>query len=158
MPASSPDLIGGLADARAVAMERRGVLEQIAAPPPRSLDQRLAALERANRVRSARAALKRDLKAGRVALEQLLEDPPDWLLTARIGELLLAVPKLGSVKVRRRLALCAIAPSRTLGGLTVRQRRELLEARAAPNLRKGPQTVSRETGELGETSIESLLA
>jgi hypothetical protein len=38
----------------------------------------------------------------------------------------LALPKIGSVKAGRILADCGIAHSKTLGGLTERQRTELL--------------------------------
>jgi len=38
----------------------------------------------------------------------------------------LALPKIGSVKAGRILADCGIAHSKTLGGLTERQRAELL--------------------------------
>ena len=60
--------------------------------PERSLDQRMAALERANGIRSARAQLKRDLKAGRVKITELLAKPPEYVLTAKVFDMLLAVP------------------------------------------------------------------
>jgi len=43
-----------------------------------------------------------------------------------VRDLLLAVPKIGSVKAGRILAHCAIAHSKTLGGLTDSQRGELI--------------------------------
>jgi hypothetical protein len=53
-----------------------------AAVPERSHEQRLRALRRANEIRSARAQLKRDLKGGKAKIEQLLLDPPDYVLSA----------------------------------------------------------------------------
>jgi hypothetical protein len=43
-----------------------------------------------------------------------------------VRNLLLAVPKIGPVKASRLLTQCGIAHSKTLGGLTERQRRELI--------------------------------
>lgn len=94
--------------------------------PERSLVQRMDALERANEVRTRRARLKRDLKAGRVQIHGLLLDPPEWLETAKAFDLLLAVPKYGRVKVNRILNHCRISPSKTIGGLSERQRKELV--------------------------------
>ncbi len=94
--------------------------------PERSLTQRMDALQRANEIRSRRARLKRDLKAGRVRIHALLLDPPEWLETAKAFDLLLAVPKYGRVKVNRILTHCRISPSKTIGGLSERQRQELV--------------------------------
>ena len=65
------------------------------AAPERSLTQRMEALQRANDVRSRRAQLKRDLKAGRQQIHELLLHPPDYLQSAKVFDLLLAVPKYG---------------------------------------------------------------
>jgi hypothetical protein len=94
--------------------------------PERSLTQRMAALRRANDIRTRRANLKRDLKAGRVHIHGLLLDPPEYLETAKVFDLLLAVPKYGRVKVNRILTQCRISPSKTVGGLSERQRNELV--------------------------------
>jgi hypothetical protein len=97
-----------------------------AAIPARSHDQRLRALEAANEIRTRRARLKKDLKAGRVQLDRLLLDPPDYVETAKVFDLMLAVPKLGRVKVNRILNHCRISPSKTISGLSPRQRAELV--------------------------------
>jgi len=94
--------------------------------PERSLDQRKQALKRANEVRSKRAALKRDLKAGRVKIQTLLLDPPEYLLTAKVIDMLLAVPKVGRVKANRVLKSCRVSPSKTFAGLSERQRKEIV--------------------------------
>lgn len=95
--------------------------------PERSHDQRMAALRRANGVRSARARLKRDLKAGRTSIHDLLHSPPEFVLTAKVFDMLLAVPKYGRVKANRVLQQCRVSPAKTIGGLSERQRRELIE-------------------------------
>jgi hypothetical protein len=94
--------------------------------PERSLTQRMEALKRANDIRTRRANLKRDLKAGRVHIHGLLLDPPEYVETAKVFDLLLAVPKYGRVKVNRILTQCRISPSKTVGGLSERQRNELV--------------------------------
>jgi len=84
------------------------------------------ALQRANAIRSKRAQLKRDLKGSRASIHQLLLDPPEWVETAKVFDMLLAVPKYGRVKVDKILRTCKISPSKTVGGLSERQRSELI--------------------------------
>jgi len=84
------------------------------------------ALARANDIRTRRAQLKRDLKAGRISIHALLEDPPEFLETAKVFDMLLAVPKYGRVKANKVLTTCRISPSKTIGGLSERQRNELV--------------------------------
>jgi hypothetical protein len=96
--------------------------------PERSLDQRMDALGRANQERSPRAALKADLKRGDANIRDILAAPPDYLLTAKVVDLLMAAPKCGRVKSARIMEQCRISPSKTIGGLSERQRAELLSA------------------------------
>lgn len=93
--------------------------------PPRSLTQRLDALERANVVRQKRAKLKKDLKAGRATIHDVLAEPPEYIDTAKVFDILLAVPKMGHAKVNKVLTQCRISPSKTIGGLTTRQNDDL---------------------------------
>jgi hypothetical protein len=86
----------------------------------------MRALEMANEIRTKRAQLKRDLKAGRTKIDTLLLDPPEWLGSAKVFDIILAVPKYGRVKVNRILNHCRISPSKTIGGLSERQRAELV--------------------------------
>jgi hypothetical protein len=94
--------------------------------PLRSLDQRMEALKRANDIRVRRAQLKKDLKDGRTQIEDVLLDPPAWVETAKVFDMLMAVPKLGRVKAARLLNSCRISQSKTVGGLSERQRAELV--------------------------------
>ena len=103
-----------------------GTSQERGAAPERSLTQRMDALQRANEIRTRRATLKRDLKAGRTQIQGLLLDPPAYIQTAKVFDLLLAVPKYGRVKVNRILTQCRISPSKTIGGLSQRQRNELV--------------------------------
>jgi hypothetical protein len=94
--------------------------------PGRSREQRLRALRLANEIRSATAKLKKDLASGKIELAQILAQPPGCVRTARVRDVIVALPRIGSVKAGRILADCGIAHSKTLGGLTERQRTELL--------------------------------
>jgi hypothetical protein len=94
--------------------------------PARSLDQRMEALKRANDIRVKRAQLKKDLKAGRVQIEGILGAPPEYVETAKVFDMLMAVPKFGRVKAARFLNQCRISQSKTVGGLSERQRAELI--------------------------------
>ncbi len=96
------------------------------AAPPRSLVQRLDALERANDVRTKRAAHKRDLKGGRCTIHELLLEPPAYMHTAKVFDILLAVPTVGRVKANKIFRQCGVSPSKTIGGMTQRQRDELI--------------------------------
>ena len=84
------------------------------------------ALARANQIRIKRAQLKRDLKSGRLSIHSLLLEPPEYVETAKVFDMLLAVPKYGRVKANKVLTQCRISPSKTIGGLSERQRSELV--------------------------------
>ncbi len=95
-------------------------------PPARDPRQRRRALERANQLRVQRARLKRDLVTGRVSIHPFILDPPDYIQTAKVAHMLLAMPKCGRVKVDKLLTQARISPSKTFGGLSQRQRDELV--------------------------------
>ena len=109
----------------------------------------MEALKRANDIRTARAKLKKDLKAGRASIHALLLDPPEYVLTAKVFDMLLAVPKYGRVKTNRILNQCRISPSKTIGGLSERQRTELVVCCAASAAQTG---ASRPVGVCSRTS------
>ena len=86
----------------------------------------MEALRRANEIRVRRAQLKKDLKSGAVRIEDILSDPPEYVGTAKVVDILMAVPKFGRVKAARFLNQCRISQSKTVGGLSERQRGELV--------------------------------
>jgi hypothetical protein len=94
--------------------------------PARSLDQRMEALQRANEIRVRRAKLKRDLKDGHAKIDEILGRPPEYVETAKVLDILMSVPKFGRVKAARLLNQCRISQSKTVGGLSDRQRSELI--------------------------------
>jgi hypothetical protein len=98
--------------------------------PERSIVQRMEALHRANVIREWRAERKRDLKAGRARVTDMLLDVDPRMETMKVYALLLAVPKVGRVKADKVLRRNAISPSKTIGGLSTRQRNALVVALA----------------------------
>ncbi len=109
-----------------VVLSRPMVMKTQAQAPERSLDQRMEALRRANDIRVRRARLKKDLKDGSVEIERILSDPPEYVSTAKVFDILMAVPKFGRVKASRFLNQCRISQAKTVGGLSDRQRAELV--------------------------------
>ena len=98
------------------------------ATPTRTHAQRMAGLAHANRIRSLRAVVKRDLKAGIADPVAMLREVAPEMATMNVQVFLLALPGLGVVRARTLLRRLAISPSKTLGGMSDRQRGALVEA------------------------------
>ncbi|MGH2857684.1 MAG: integration host factor, actinobacterial type [Solirubrobacteraceae bacterium] len=97
--------------------------------------QRLAALERANQVRLARAALKRSIAIGQVSAAEVIRDCPEAAHRWPIGELLMSQRRWGSTRCRKFLSTNQIGETKPIGQLTPRQRQLLagsLEGSATP--------------------------
>lgn len=92
----------------------------------RTVDQRMEALHRANEIRTRRAQLKRDVRAGRVQAVDIIAEPPEWAGTMRVALLLDAITGVGDSKVRRWLDRARIPVTASLGALTARQRRDVV--------------------------------
>src|SRR4051794_37604903 len=97
----------------------------MALTPERSLAQRHAALEHANEVRVYRAQVKRDVFAARVDADDLLERQLPSLETMKVIDLVVATPAMGRVKASKVFQRLGISYSKTVGGLSVRQRTQL---------------------------------
>lgn len=101
--------------------------------PVRAREQRLAALARANEVRVARSRLKQAIRGGDRDLALLLvRDPTPVVETMPVDELLLAIPRMGRRVLPPILRHARVSPCKTLGGLTHRQRRALLDELERP--------------------------
>jgi hypothetical protein len=101
--------------------------------PDRTLNQRREALAQANHIRSTRAALKRDLAHSdkATALDKaiaIVDQPRAEHLTMKVYDLLLTLPGVGHVRVRQFLDTIHCSPSKTVGGITPRQRTALVAA------------------------------
>ena len=83
-------------------------------------------LREANVVRSKRARIKQLMAEGRITLSDVLLVDKCHLRTMKIRDLLLAVPGLGPVKVRRVQRVHQIADFLTLESFSMNRRRELL--------------------------------
>ena len=88
--------------------------------------QRLRALEQANRVRSGRAHLKREMATGVLTAAEVIERCPLEAETMSIGELLRNQPRWGPARCSRLLLSAGISDGRPLAALTERQRRDLV--------------------------------
>ena len=106
-------------------------LSKPTAAPERSLVQRMEALQRANDIRTRRAQLKRDLKAGRQPIHELLLAPQDYLETAKVFDF---VPLLAYRFARERLG----AIRRATGDTTIQC--AALQLRQVTVQSSGPQT------------------
>ena len=84
----------------------------------------MQALERANHIRLKRAALRRDITAGRTSPIEFLEgEIPPEMQNMTLGYFLGAIKHWGPKKVSRFLGAFAFSEKRTIGSLTERQRR-----------------------------------
>lgn len=84
--------------------------------------QHMRALAEANRVRLARAALKREVEAGRLDTADVVRECPWEVETMTVGELLRAQRRWGRTRARKFLSSLALSENRELGRLTLRQR------------------------------------
>jgi hypothetical protein len=87
--------------------------------------QALDALEQANHVRLARAALKRSIKAGELNAAEVVRSSPWEVETMTVSELLRSQRRWGRTRTQKFLTLLAVGENRQVGRLTDRQR-ELL--------------------------------
>lgn len=96
------------------------------AAPERSTQQRLDALVHANEVRSYRSDLKAKIAQARMNADEVLVSGDPLLATMRVDDLIKAVPGLGPRKADYMFRRYEISPSKTIAGLTSRQRGTLL--------------------------------
>lgn len=89
--------------------------------------QHMEALGEANRIRFARAELKREVLRGDTTVLQVLSSPPEFTDHMPLGELLRAQDRWGHTRVRKFLNQHNLSVTKPIGSLTLRQRRELLE-------------------------------
>jgi len=94
----------------------------------RTSSQCMRALARANQVRLARAALKRDISAGRREVIEVIIESPWEADSMSLSELLCSQRRWGRARSRKLLASAALSEAKRLGTLTERQRRILVGA------------------------------
>ena len=86
------------------------------------MPQHLQALERANRVRLARAALKRSIASGEVPVTKVITECPWQTESMTLSELLRAQSRWGRTRTRKLLASVGLNETKRLDTLTERQR------------------------------------
>jgi hypothetical protein len=87
--------------------------------------QHMQALAHANRVRLARASLKRAILANQIDVTDVVRNCPWEVETMTVGELLRSQRRWGRTRVRKFLSSLALNENRELGRLTDRQRNVL---------------------------------
>jgi hypothetical protein len=103
----------------------------VPAPP-----QHMQALAHANRVRLARASLKRAILANQLDVTEVVRDCPWEVETMTIGELLRSQRRWGRTRVCKFLSSLALNENRELGRLTDRQRNVLAAELSAKAIRR----------------------
>ena len=104
------------------------VLDPQTEPRQRGTAQCMEALARANEVRLARAALKREISAGRRSVTEVIMDSPWQAESMSLSELLCSQRRWGRARSRKLLASAALGEGKKVGSLTERQRRILAGA------------------------------
>ena len=121
----------------AIVEQQNGSAQAESKAKKRGTPQCMEALARANKVRLARAALKRDVSAGRRSITQVIMESPWEVESMSLGELLCAQRRWGRARSRKLLSSTALSEGKQVGTLTERQRRILvaaLEAKLASRL------------------------
>lgn len=96
--------------------------------------QNMMALERANRIRLARARLKREIAAGETTVADVLLDPREEIEGMAISELLSSQKRWGTTRCAKFLETIGLPETKTVRALTPRQR----EAMAAVLMSRRP--------------------
>ena len=103
--------------------------------------QHLRALARANRVRLARAELKRQIAAEEISASQVILDCPWEAASMSISDLLMCQRRWGRARCRRLLISLGVPENKQIGTLTQRQRGALAAVLSA-NGRGGADPVA----------------
>lgn len=88
----------------------------------------MQALARANRVRLARAELKRSIGRGEVDVSEVIRESPWETESMTLAELLTSQRRWGRTRARKLLQALALSENKKLGTLTPRQRALLTTA------------------------------
>jgi hypothetical protein len=98
------------------------------APAP----QYMRALERANKVRLARAELKRKVSVDEIDAAEVILSCPWEAHSMAVADLLMSQRRWGQTRCRKFLAQIPMSEKKTIGSMTDRQRRTLAELLCSP--------------------------
>jgi hypothetical protein len=93
--------------------------------------QCLRALQRANEVRFARAALKHRVADGEISAAEVILSPAAEIEGMTVGDLLLSQRRWGHTRCRMLLSAVPLSETKTVGSMTDRQRHALAALLAA---------------------------
>ena len=100
-------------------------------------EQHLRALEYANRVRLARARMKRKIAAGELSATEVVLNCPWQAHSMSISDLLMSQKRWGRTRCRRLLVSLGVPENKQVGTLTERQRLALAAVLTAKNAPAG---------------------
>jgi hypothetical protein len=115
-------------------------MEAASTAVPAIAPQHMRALAHANRVRLARAELKRSIKSGRIDPAEVVRHCPWQVETMTVGELLRSQRRWGRARARKFLSSLALNENRELSKLTERQRNLLARELEEKSLRRAPSS------------------
>lgn len=134
-------------------IEQDAIEQDAAGAPP----QHMRALQRANRVRLARAELKRAIARGEIPVTEVIQEVPWEAESMTMGELLTSQRRWGRTRARRLLQQVSLSENKAVGAMTHRQRQLLAEilAKTPPASVASPPT---ETGRKHAAEWDELAA
>ncbi|MBQ2764581.1 MAG: integration host factor [Firmicutes bacterium] len=97
------------------------------AVPNLSTEERAKALQKAQEMRSQRMALRKELKAGNVSLEDVLKREDEIVTRMKVKYLLESLPNVGKITAASIMEEIGINESRRVQGLGKRQKAMILE-------------------------------
>jgi hypothetical protein len=109
-------------------------------------EQHLRALEYANRVRLARARMKRKIGSGELSAAEVVLSCPWQAHSMSISDLLMSQKRWGRTRCRRLLVSLGVPENKQIGTLTERQRLALAAVLTAKNAPAGTMSTSAHAG------------
>ena len=125
----------------------------IAPPPP----QHMRALERANRVRLARAQLKRKVAMDEIDVGEVILECPWEAHSMAVADLLMSQRRWGQTRCRKFLSQIPMSEKKTIGSMTERQRRALAAMLASDDSGRAVSAVPQEAQRgYGQTPVSAV--
>ena len=120
------------------------------ATAPAPAPQHMRALQQANRVRLARAELKRQVTDGEISVADVVLECPWESESMAIADLLMSQHRWGRTRCRRFLSSVPMSETKSIGSMTERQRHAL-----AARLRGDQADITADAFSLGDWAVRS---